>query len=134
MPASVKNQCQLRTFLTAVRTRHGLTQEEFAVLVGLKGSMFSAFERGERALGYRSMRSIARKLALNSDIVAAMLDPKAPPVRLPSPKSITLRTATAREHAVPEIMIDLETAAKMIGAISAAGRALPLTELLQFAH
>lgn len=129
---STKNQARLRALLIEVRTRHGLSQEDFAPLVGMGHSMLSSFERGKQDLGYGSMRKVAKALSLNPEMVAAMFDVKAPPIRLPSAKSISLPVKVPVPGPISDMLIDLETAAKMIGAISAAGRALPLAQLLQF--
>lgn len=134
MRSSEKNQELLRAFLTEVRTTHGLTRFDFAPLIGLKRSIFYAWDRKERNFGCRSLKAIARALSLSNDVTKAMLDPAAPPATLPAVASISLPIEDASQ-AVPEILIDLEMANKMMSMVSAAGKPVPLSKLLlQFIH
>lgn len=134
MAASVRNQRRLRAFLTAVRTQHGLTRWDFAPLIGLNRSMYYMFDRKKKCLGPDSIKSMAQKLSWDKHVVAAMLDAKAPPVELPPPETVNLESVGTELGMMSEMLIDLETATRMIGAITAAGRALPLTDLLRLTH
>lgn len=132
MTASVKNQAKLRVFLTKVRTRNGLNVSEFAELTGLK-SMFKAFIRGEKQLGSHSIRIMAERLSLSPEIVSALLDPDAPLAKFPPPESVNLPIA-GETLILADVFIDFEAASKMMSAVSAAGKAVPLSQLLQLIH
>lgn len=132
MAASVKNQARLRAFLTKVRTRNGLNVSEFAELIGPK-SMVTAFLRKEKQLGSHSIRIIARRLSLDPELVSALLDAEAPLATFPPPESITL--PLEKETVVlADVFIDVEAVTKMMNVVSAAGKPMPLSTLLQLIH
>lgn len=133
MAASVRNQRQLRAFLAAVRTRHGLSKSDFAQLIGLKQSIYYAFDGGKRKLGYRSVRAIAEKLSWQGDLIAAMIDPKAELATLPSPDSVHLPASDATRMP-SEVLIDIEAISRMKDYVNAAGEPVPLSQLFQFIH
>lgn len=93
-----------------VRTQRGLGIVEFAPLIGLKYSIWQQIEDGSKRLGSRSLRKIAAAVNLSQDVVAAILDREALPVKLPSPESVRL---TGWAATIPDILIDFETASKM---------------------
>lgn len=126
MRCNETNRYELREFLIKVRTMHGLGIVEFARLIGLKYSIWQQIEDESKKLGSRSLRKIAEALELSPDVVSAILDPKAGLVKLPPPESIILKKPEPER----EIIVDIETANKMMDIVSTAGP-LPLSQVLQ---
>jgi len=60
--------------LRQVRREHGLSQEEFALMLGVHRTYLGAIERGERNLTLRSVERLAERAGVESDLLLAPID------------------------------------------------------------
>ncbi len=130
MKVNAKNNDAFRTFLIAVRIKHGLDVREFSRRIGISRAHFYAFLDGACMKGL-STRTVARNLSLDDEIVSALLDPNAQPIKFPTPESIVLPKLTRKVSPIRETLIDIKKAQKILSLVEAAEKPIPLATLLR---